>query len=173
MGALVEIRELTEDDVAEFWALRLRALREDPEAFGSSYEESKERPLAETEARLRNARQVGDFTLGAFVDGRLVGIVALVRATGMKNRHIADVYSMYVAPEARGQGVGRALMQALIDRARAMEGLERLLLAVVTGQGAARGLYRSLGFEAYGLQLRALKLPDGRYLDEELMALEV
>ena len=167
----MEIHELTEADAAAYWALRLRALREEPEAFGSSYEESKERPLAEIAQRLRAARAAGDFTLVASDHGQLVGMVTFVRAPGLKNRHNADIFGMYVAPEARGKGCGRALVEALIARARALDGVERLALAVVTTNAAARALYRSLGFTVYGVRLQALKLPDGRYLDEELMVL--
>jgi ribosomal protein S18 acetylase RimI-like enzyme len=173
-GCALEIRELIEADAEAYWAVRLRALREEPEAFGSSYEEAKERPLALVAERLRAAAAADNFTLGAFegvAGGQLVGIVAFDRATGRKNRHIGSIYQMYVAPEVRGGGYGRALVEALIARARARDGLEQLVLAVMATNVAAGALYRSLGFEVYGLQRKALKLGDGRYLDEELMAL--
>jgi ribosomal protein S18 acetylase RimI-like enzyme len=168
----VTIRELTDADIEEYWALRLRALREEPEAFGSSYEESRERPVAQVAERLREMRAAGDFMLGAYnEDGKLVGIVAFVRDTGLKNRHNADVFQMYVASEVRGQGIGRALVEAVIARARTLDGVERIALAVVTSNAAARALYAHLGFTIYGVRPAALKLTDGRYLDEDYMIL--
>ena len=167
----MEIRELTENDAAIYWPLRLRALREEPESFGSSYEESVLRPVTHMEERFRAARASGGgFTLGAFDGVALVGTATLVREEGRKNRHIAGIYGVYVAPEARGCGIGRAVMEALIARARSMSGLEQLHLAVVSANPPARSLYLALGFQVYGLERHALKLDD-RYLDEELMVL--
>ncbi len=155
----VEIRELTEDDAAVYWPLRLRALREEPQAFGASYDDSKDRPLTQVAAQLRDTAKGGGCTLGAFADGQLVGTVTLARHSGAKIAHVGDIFGMYVAPEARGQHVGRLLLEAAITRARAAEELEQLHLAVATEQAPAHALYH------------ALKLPDGRYLDEDLMLL--
>ena len=104
----MEIRELTEVDVAIYRPLRLRALREEPGAFGMSYEDAQGRPLMEMAERLNLARQAGDFTLGAFNAERLAGVVTFVRAPGRKIRHIGSIYAMYVAPEARRAGYERA-----------------------------------------------------------------
>jgi ribosomal protein S18 acetylase RimI-like enzyme len=52
---------------------------------------------------------------------------------------------LYVAPERRGQGLGRALMEAAIDLAR-REGADRMDLGTSEDDVAARGLYESLGF---------------------------
>ncbi len=172
----MEIRPLTEADAAAYWAVRLRALREESQAFGASYEEQKERPLAVVAERLRAMATNGDFILGVF-EGvgaeHLLGIVAFGREQGRKNQHIGMVYQVYVAKEVRGRGYSRALLEALIARARALEGIERLNLGVVVGNPAARGLYLSLGFEVYGRQPEALKFDDGTYRDEELMSLRL
>ena len=164
----LEIRILTADDAEEYRMLRLRALQEEPEAFGSSWEEENARPLEQTAARLQGE---GMTAFGAFDDdGKLVGMVRLHRHDGVKVRHKADIISMYVAPEVRGRGVGRMLLEAAIEHARATPGVEQLLLAVNATNTPARNLYLSLGFEPFGREPLALKLGD-RYYDEEIMAL--
>jgi ribosomal protein S18 acetylase RimI-like enzyme len=77
---------------------------------------------------------------------------------------------MYVAPEARGRGIGRALLQAAVDHARTREGLHRIGLAVTTTNAPARGLYRAFGFAGYGVEPDAYRI-DGRSYDSELMTL--
>jgi ribosomal protein S18 acetylase RimI-like enzyme len=76
---------------------------------------------------------------------------------------------MYVAPEVRGQGIGQQLVEAAIARARQTPELEQLFLNVVTTNAAARALYQRVGFEPFGIIPHAMKLRDGRYLDEEQM----
>lgn len=165
----MEIRLLDESDAETYRVLRLRALRENPEAFGASYEETVSRPLAEVAERLRLAGEPPErFTLGAFVEGALTGNVTFGREQYAKVQHKGYIVGMFVAPEHRGQGLGRALMEAAIARARALPGLEQITLAVVTTNEAARALYSSLGFASYGLERHALK-QDGRYYDEDLM----
>lgn len=164
----MELRQLTPDDAASYQPLRLRALREEPYAFGSSYEDSKDRPLEKVAEQLRGE---GDsFTLGAFEDGTLVGMVTFRRPTESKSRHTSGIYGMYVASEAQGHGVGGALLDALLARTRTLEGLEQIYLGVATTQAAARALYRSRGFEPYALVRHELKVSDV-YVDVEGMVL--
>lgn len=163
------IRVLGPDDAECYKALRLRALREHPEAFLSSYEAEHERPIEMTRSKL--APEAGKFTLGAFDErGELSGVVTLVRETSLKIAHKANVYAVYVAPEARGQRVGTALMQTLIDKARTCEGVEQLRLTVMAANEAAVRLYASVGFAVYGTEPRAMNV-DGTYFDEHDMVL--
>lgn len=163
------IRQLEEADAERYRAVRLRALREEPEAFGSSYEEQAERPLRFFEDRIRPTEK--RVTLGAFDGDALVGMITVLRESGMKDQHKGMIIGMYVAPEARGRGLGRTLLLAAIERARRMPGVEQLQLGVVTRNTAARALYLSVGFAVYGTEPHALKLPDGHYLDEDMMIL--
>jgi ribosomal protein S18 acetylase RimI-like enzyme len=167
----MQIRLLTEADAEAWRALRLRMLREHPDAFGSAYEENVTRPVEAFAQRLRQAHSAPDnFILGAFDDAKLVGSAGMFRESGAKDRHKAMIFTVYVAPEVRGRGVARALLSDLIARARAAAGLEQLHLAVTTHNTPARSLYASLGFERFGLERHALKLGD-RYADVELMVL--
>ena len=97
-------------------------------------------------------------------------MVRFEREPRRKSRHKAGIYSMYVTAAARGQGLGRALMDAALARGRALPGLEQIHLSVVASNIAARQLYLSLGFSAYGGELHAFRL-DGQYYDEDLMVL--
>jgi len=159
-------RVLREADAPAFYALRQRALREHPEAFGMSPEEVG--PVEVVAERFRT-ETASSFVVGAFDPG-LVGIVGCVRERGVKQRHVAMIWGMYVAPEARGGGVGRRLLAAVIEQARRWPDLEQLCLDVVTVQTEARALYQSCGFEVVGLKRRRVKVAD-RYYDEEHMEL--
>lgn len=156
------VRRLHEPDAAAYHALRIRALREHPDAFTSSFEEEQGRPLAWAEARLRDdAFRPHDFFLGAFADGALAGIVGLQGRYRPKERHNATVVGMFVAPELAGRGLGRALMNELLARSRALADLSQLDLTVTEGNHAAQALYAGCGFTVFGRQPNAIRL-DGR-----------
>ncbi len=168
---MLELRLLTPADAAAFRDIRLRALREDATAFTSSTEEFSHQTLDKIAVRFRSD-PVENFMLGAFQDRKLVGMVGFYREPQVKQRHKGSIVSMYVVPEARGRGLGRALLRDAIRRVRDIEGVENLLLGVMVSQTAARKLYASLGFTVYGREARALCV-DGQYYDEEFMQLDL
>jgi RimJ/RimL family protein N-acetyltransferase len=167
----MEIRQLGEADAAEYHELRLRGLREHPDAFTSSFEEESAKPLAWAQKRLaRSADAPHDFMLGAFAAGRLVGVVGVSIQPRNKERHKGWVFGMYVAPEQAGRGVGRALLAGCIARARTVPALEQLQLTVTDGNARAKAFYEAAGFRAFGLERNAVKLGE-RYFDKCHMAL--
>ena len=168
---MLELRLLTPADAAIFRDLRLRALREDPVAFTSSTEEFSHQTLDKIAARFRSD-PAESFMLGAFQERKLVGLVGFYREAQIKLRHKGSIVSMYVAAEARGQSLGRALLRDAIRRVREIQGLEHVLLGVMITQTAARNLYESRGFAVYGREARALCV-DGQYYDEEFMQLDL
>src|SRR6266567_2080710 len=169
----MDVRILTEADAGAFWNIRLRALRDDPESFGSSYEEILERGIAGATQSLRKRDTApDDVTFGAFDGETLVGIAGFRRGEEVKKRHKGVIWGMYVPREMRGKGIGKALLEAAIAHAKTLPQLEQINLSVVLTSREARHLFISLGFETYGLERRALKLRD-RYFDQELMMLRL
>ncbi|MCR8847409.1 GNAT family N-acetyltransferase [Rossellomorea sp. SC111] len=165
----MEIRLLNESHADEYWNLRLEMLKQSPSSFGSSYEEAFERPnpIEMTEKRLSSE---DSFTFGCFVEGRLSGAATMVREAALKMNHKASIYAMYVTPTQRGKGLARRLLEAAINLAKETEGIEQLMITVVTTNEKAKGLYHSCGFKPYGTEKRALKYNE-EYYDEELMVL--
>ncbi len=169
----MEVRILTEADAEAFWNIRLRALSENPESFGVSYEEILERGIAGVAKGLRKRdAALDDVTFGAFEGTTLVGIASFQREEEAKKHHKAIIWGMYVPQEMRGKGIGKALLQAAIAHAKTLPDLERINLGVVLANKEARHLFISLGFETYGLERQALKLHD-QYFDQELMTLRL
>ncbi|MHC2438752.1 GNAT family N-acetyltransferase [Bradyrhizobium sp. USDA 4451] len=159
----IELRRLLPADAALYRDIRLEALRMSPEAFGSAYETESVHPVEWFAERLTR----GAVILGAFRGDEIAGIVGFVAAEGPKQRHKGALVSMYVRPAARRGGVGRLLVEAALELAA--ETVELVQLVVVKGNEPAVRLYESMGFVAYGLEQRALKI-DGRYYDDILMA---
>ena len=167
----VETRVLTEGDAAAYWNLRLEALEQEPESFVESAEEHRATPIELAAARLREADDAS-FVLGAFLSGELVGMAGFFRERHLKARHKGKIWGVYVRVNHRRQGIGRALFSALLEKVRTLPGLEQVDLTVSARQVAAKTLYRSLGFETFGVEPAALKIGD-QYFDEEHMVLRL
>ena len=155
------IRPLTVSDAASYRTLRLRAMREHPEAFTSSYEEEQLKPVHYTAQRLGSDSPACYW--GAFVadaeggEDTIVGCVGLEREQRLKSRHKATVIGMYVAPEYARRGVARDLLEALLAHARSTD-LSLLVLTVTQGNAAAETLYLDTGFQSYGVEPNAIKV---------------
>jgi ribosomal protein S18 acetylase RimI-like enzyme len=162
----MEIRRLSIRDASEFRQLRLRALREHPQAFTSSADEDERQPISATEQRLQSD---GTRFWGAFDGTVLRGIVGLEREHRAKNRHKGTLVGMYVAPEASGRGIGAALIDRVLYDARA-SGLELLVLTVTDDNGVAVRLYERAGFRSFGIEPDAIRV-DGRSFGKKHMYL--
>ncbi len=167
----LHIRNLTTQDAAQFRELRLRALQEYPEAFGSSFEEEQTVTLEQT-INVFSARQAPqNFVAGAFQeDGTLVGTIGFFQQSKRKLQHKGMIWGMYVIPGLHGAGAGSKLLLHVIEQARQIPGLTQIQLAVVTSNEPAKRLYQKHGFVAYGLEKDAL-ITGGQSYDEDLMAL--
>jgi len=100
--------------------------------------------------------------------GVVVGNAGAHPPVHVRRRHTAGI-GMAVAPHAQRQGVGTALMAALIDWGDNWAQLLRLELTVYTDNDAAIALYRKFGFDIEGTH-RAYALRNGAYVDALCMA---
>jgi GNAT superfamily N-acetyltransferase len=102
------------------------------------------------EARLERLAVVGDRVLVADLDGRAVGLGHLQVAPAIeRERPAAKIGALVVDEGHRGQGVGRALMQALEDEAR-LRGCELLFLTTAERRDDAHAFYERVGLELTG-----------------------
>jgi hypothetical protein len=92
------IRILSEADVDTYWPLRLEALKNEPESFGTTFAESVNRPLSDVINQLKPSED--SFAMGAFAP-HLVRMVGLYRRNGLKLRHKGTIWGMYVAADGR------------------------------------------------------------------------
>lgn len=123
--------------------LRLRALEDAPAAFGTTLEEARGWPAERWRAQLG---QLATFV--AVRDGVDVGLARGDRDSEAPG--CAWLLSMWVAPEARHQGIGRQLIDEVVAWARDA-GCERIVLDVSDDNAAAIACYEALGFEPTGI----------------------
>lgn len=164
MNANATIRRLRPDDAASFKAIRLEALKASPELLRSTFELEDKLDVAWFASRLEDAH-----IMGAFRDGELVGTAGFSIQQGQPNTHKGRLFGMYVRSSSRNLGIGRQLLSAVLDVARA--NVELVQLSVVRENQPARRLYESAGFLEFGVETKALKYGD-KYYDEALMALD-
>jgi GNAT superfamily N-acetyltransferase len=129
-------------DWASLRTIRLEALADTPEAFGTTHAEASRY----RDRRWRTMAEESPYFL-AEVDGRVVGMVR-----GGQNEHYPGtfwLYGMYVTPSQRGGGVARALVDAVVAWALA-EGATELYLHVGVGVARARAFYEKVGFAPTG-----------------------
>ena len=157
----IEIGRLPEERWADYRSIRLEALQSEPTAFSSSFEEESRFPEQTWKARLRNA-------LFALADCRPVGTVAIVLSDGVKTRHIASIFGMYVAQQYRNRGIGSMLLESAITFAEEHAEIRKIKLTVNPEQKPAVELYVGHGFITVGRYSQDVQV-NGKFYDELLM----
>lgn len=144
-GPVIELRALTADDWPIFRQLRLAALAEAPDAFGTRLADWQDD--GDREERWRARLSIPDsYNLIALLDREPSGMASGV--PGDEDGE-AELISMWVAPAGRGRGVGDALIGA-VERWARFRGTRTLRLAVAHGNAPAYALYERHGFRYTG-----------------------
>jgi ribosomal protein S18 acetylase RimI-like enzyme len=162
---------LTPADASRYARLRLRMLTEAPWAFAASPEDD----VALDPARLATylaEEESAIFAVEACSDQELVAAASIMRMKQLKFAHRARLWGVFVEPEHRGKGLGKAIVGAAVALARCWAGVSYIDLGVSANAPDAQRLYESLGFKAWGREPEATAL-DGRRYDEIHMTLKL
>lgn len=149
---MTSLRTISADEWRAWRELRLEALREAPSAFGSTL--AQWQGEGDTEARWRARLSDVPFNAIAEIDGTAAGIAS---GTALSPDGTVELISMWVAPFARGRGVGDALIDAVVQWARAQRA-NRVALAVVPQNAHAIALYTRHDFTPNGIVDRELTM---------------
>jgi RimJ/RimL family protein N-acetyltransferase len=143
---------------AQLRELRLRALRDAPAAFYATADGDAARPMRHWEDLARGPGTV-------LIAGDWAGMAGIFIEDGR-----AKVWGMWVAPEHRRSGAGRALLEAAVEWAQ-VRAFERLSLQVLEAAPDARAFYEAVGFQPEGDldMVFALPAPERRIETERLL----
>ena len=136
---MIELRAVTPDEWRIWQICRLRALTENPAAFGSRIVDWIDAPEARWRERLGLP---GSVNIVAFVDGQAAGMVSGIPSD---DEFVAEIISMWVAPEARGKDVGNAMIAEIQEWAEGLQ-VQTLRLDVFQDNARAIALYVRNGF---------------------------
>jgi len=159
------VRELIEADNEQYRALWWHAITQHSQFFRIA-------PEDESTKFIPTRFTDDSFTIGAFLDRKLVGIVSVERDIRKKLSHKALVFRMFVHPDAARCGVGRQLLNKVIREMAAIKSIRYLYLTVLATNERAIHLYSSLGFKEFAREPGAVCI-DGEYVDELQMALRL
>ena len=114
------------------------------------------------------------FTLGAYVENILAGVVSFARdgEDREKLRHKGMLSTMYVSKEFRGHGIAKRLLEEVIKRVKAIPDIEQINLIVIASNFKAKPLYEQFGFVKFGTEHNSIKWK-GNYFAEDHMVLYI
>jgi len=158
---MIEVKTLAPERWREAKELRLQALKTDPIAFGSSYEEEVNLTVAEWQRRMAH-------TLFALSLDKPVGTLTYYFSDKLKAKHIARIFGVYVDPNYRGRGIGKKLLEGALELIQENKDIVKIQLMVNVKQNAAIALYKSTGFVTAGQMKKEIKVGEEFY-DELVM----
>ncbi len=155
------LRQLLAKDAIAYRKLRMEGLERSSACFRVAPSDEIDISLAVLANRLTLS-----FTVGALVNNVLSGVGSLTPVFGRKLSHKALLSCMYVQKDVSGRGIGKAIVEALIDYARTRFDSVQLTAAANNSRGIR--LYERCGFESYAIEPRSIR-EESKYFDEVYM----
>jgi len=147
-GGAVLVRRLLADEWQAYRTIRLRALADAPDAFGSTLAREEALPDETWATRVAKSAVSGiDCALVAEVEGQLAGL--LWAKVDAQDAGRVNLFQMWVAPQCRGRGVAAALLDEALGWART-RGTRVVHLGVNSENAGALRLYERAGFQPIG-----------------------
>lgn len=156
----MNILNSTQVNWLDYKNLRLKALKEEPQSFGSSYEDHKDNTDSEWQQRLEEYKQ-GKKAWMFFAEksGKLIGMVGGWQEETDIQQGIVNIMGMYVVPEYRGKGISKLLLHTLLEELKKNTSIKKVTLTVNTSKTSAFNLYKNLGFVE--IEKKMEKMGDG------------
>ena len=149
----------------EFKEIRLEAVKNNPEGFGSAYEEEVDRSKERWKISLINKNKIVFLAL----DGKIpIAISIISYESSIKMNHLAHIYSVYVKPEYRGRKISSRLIEFILADASNKKKIKKVKLSVVTTQTPAINLYKKFGFKIIAKLKKEVRVGK-KYYDEYIM----
>lgn len=147
----------------------LKALKEAPEAFASTFEDQEKISDEEWRERLNAVISEQDgIVIFAIVNEKPIGMIGCYFEDNPKFSHIATIWGAYVEPDYRKIGVATLLANELIKRLQDIERIIKIKTYSITNAHLAVNVYKNFGFEIVGISKKELKIKD-RYFDVYIM----
>lgn len=163
------INNISPDRFEEYKNIRIEALENIPQAFGSTVEEElKKEDSVWIEILQKSLENKDEFLVFAEIEGSLAGMMRAYREQSQKCAHNASIVSVYVNKKYQGKGLSSLLMESLIEKIKINTEILRLELMVVTTQISAISLYKKFGFEIVGTLHKNVSV-NGVFYDEHIM----
>lgn len=107
----------------------------------------------------------------AELESQIVGLLFFMANTKVKNLHTGE-FGINVHPKYQNLGIGRGLIEVLLEWARSKKQIEKVFLQVFATNTPAIKLYQQMGFVEEGRHVKAIKQPNGEYVDVIQMYVE-
>lgn len=128
-------------------------------------------PNDELNAEFPTMDKEDSFTLGAYIEDTLAGIISFTRegAEREKIRHKGLLFRMYVAKDFRGQRIAEKLIEELILKVTKIDNIEQVNLTVMSNNINAKTLYEKFGFQTFSSEQNAIKWKNKYYTEDQMV----